>query len=103
MSFDGKAFGAEVVSVIKSYLERNLSPVLTRVSELEARITALESHGVKYAGVYQKAASYRRGTVVTSDGALWIALRDAAGGEQPGKAPDAWQLAAKSTRPTSGR
>ncbi len=55
----------------------------------------LEGHGIKYAGVHQKALSYPRGSAVTSSGSLWIALRDTREGEQPGKVPDAWQLAAK--------
>jgi hypothetical protein len=88
MSFDGKAFGAEIVSAVKDYIRRRVEP-------LEERIAALESHGIKYAGAYQRAVSYRRGTVVTSDGAMWVALRDTTEGERPGKVHDAWQLSAK--------
>ncbi|TAZ20765.1 collagen-like protein [Rhizobium ruizarguesonis] len=36
--FDGKAFGVEIVSVVKDYLERSLSPVLVRLDALEKRL-----------------------------------------------------------------
>ncbi|ANK84170.1 MULTISPECIES: hypothetical protein [unclassified Rhizobium] len=41
--FDGKAFGAEIVGVVKDYLERNLSPVIARLDALEARMVLLEA------------------------------------------------------------
>ncbi len=41
MAFDGKAFGKEVVEIVKDYLRRQIEP-------LEARIAALETEaGVK--------------------------------------------------------
>lgn len=36
--FDGKAFGAEIVSVVKSYLEQQLSPVIARMDAMEQRL-----------------------------------------------------------------
>ncbi|WP_392711295.1 hypothetical protein [Rhizobium ruizarguesonis] len=42
-SFDGKAFGVEIVSVVKDYLERTLSPLAARIEQLEARIVLLEA------------------------------------------------------------
>jgi hypothetical protein len=41
MSFDGKAFGAEIVSVVKGYLERELAAVAARLDAMEKRIEAL--------------------------------------------------------------
>lgn len=69
-----------------------------RLAELTSRLEAMESHGVRYVGTWQRAQAYGKGMVVTSDGSLWVALRATAEGEQPGKAIDAWQLAAKGTR-----
>ncbi len=37
MAFDGKAFGAEVVSLVKDYLGRQLSPLEERIEALEAQ------------------------------------------------------------------
>lgn len=42
-TFNGEKFGQEIVSVVKDYLERNLSPVAARVEQLEARILLLET------------------------------------------------------------
>lgn len=42
-SFDGEAFGKEVVAVVKDYLERNLSPMAARIEQLEARVVLLEA------------------------------------------------------------
>lgn len=70
-----------------------------KLSALSARIEELEAGGVRYAGTWQRAMAYRKGSVVTSDGGMWVALRDTSEGEKPGDAPDAWQLAAKSARP----
>lgn len=39
--FDGKAFGVEIVGVVKSYLENQLSPVLARVEALEKRLAEM--------------------------------------------------------------
>lgn len=41
MTFDGKAFGAEIVGVVRGYLEKEMSPILSRLIALEKRIEAL--------------------------------------------------------------
>jgi hypothetical protein len=66
---------------------------------LSARVEQLEAGGVRYAGIWQRALPYPKGTVVTSGGGMWVALRDTSEGEKPGDAPNAWQLAAKAARP----
>lgn len=70
-----------------------------KLKALSTRIEQLEAGGVRYAGIWQRAMPYRKGTVVTSGGGMWAALRDTREGEKPGDAPDAWQLAAKAARP----
>ncbi|TLX14462.1 transposase [Rhizobium sp. MHM7A] len=75
-----------------------------KLTALSARIEQLEAGGVRYAGIWQRALPYRKGSVVTSDGAMWIALADTPEGVVPGSDPSIWQLAAKSARPkASGR
>ncbi|MBB4194879.1 transposase [Rhizobium aethiopicum] len=75
-----------------------------KLKALSARISELEAGGVRYAGIWQRALPYRKGSVVTSDGAMWIALADTPEGVVPGSDPSIWQLAAKSARPkASGR
>lgn len=41
--FDGKAFGEEIVSVVRDYMERTMSPMAARIEQLEARILLLEA------------------------------------------------------------
>ncbi|MFT2210695.1 hypothetical protein ACLJYM_02280 [Rhizobium giardinii] len=35
MAFDGRAFGKEIVEIVRDYLERQLSPLEERISALE--------------------------------------------------------------------
>ena len=62
---------------------------------LNARLDELEKNGGRFRGVYQRAASYRRGDQVTHRSSLWTALGDVPEGTVPGDAPIHWQLAAK--------
>ncbi|MBB2698995.1 UNVERIFIED_ORG: hypothetical protein GGI66_003672 [Rhizobium esperanzae] len=96
-----KQFGAAALTKPMSRGEayQLLDALKSVLLEHQARLDAMESHGVRYCGVYQKALSYRRGDVVTASSSMWTALRDTAEGEQPGKALDAWQLSAKAARP----
>jgi hypothetical protein len=73
-----------------------LKPTTVRLDALEARQTALESRGLAYVGVFQRAATYRRGSVVTHEGSAWIATVDAEGVE-PGDGK-IWQLLVKRGR-----
>jgi len=57
---------------------------LQRFEEIAARLGALEAHGVKYCGVWQRSMPYRRGAVVTSGASMWVALSDAPEGVEPG-------------------
>lgn len=41
MTFDGKAFGAEIVGVVKGYLEKEVAPLLSRLDALERAVNAI--------------------------------------------------------------
>jgi len=41
MTFDGKAFGTEIVGVVKGYLEKQMAPLLSRIEALERAINAI--------------------------------------------------------------
>ncbi|TLX03695.1 hypothetical protein [Rhizobium sp. MHM7A] len=61
MGFDGKAFGAEIVQIVKDHLERNLSPVAARIEQLEGRIALLEAQtGTKSRPIVRIAARQQR-------------------------------------------
>jgi hypothetical protein len=40
--FDGKAFGAELVTVVKDYVERQMVPVIVRFDEIERRVSEIK-------------------------------------------------------------
>lgn len=67
------------------------------VKTLRDRIAELEKGGARFRGVYQRAASYKRGDQTTHKGSLWTALLNAPEGTVPGESPAHWQLAAKGT------
>jgi hypothetical protein len=91
-------FKKVLLPTIGKYVEAQLKP-------LRERIAALEAHGIKFCGVYQRAASYKRGDVVTHDGGMWTAIMEAPIAEIPGKSV-AWQLCVKGRddprKPTQG-
>jgi hypothetical protein len=75
-----------------------MSPIIDALTDALGRIRELEKGSTKYVGTYQRAVSYKRGSLATHDGALWAALRDIPEGEKPGTT-DGWQLAVKSSKP----
>jgi hypothetical protein len=87
---DYQAIAKAIAPVIKEYFARSLAPVLQRLE-------ALEGHGIKYCGVFQRAARYEKGSVVSDNGSAWIALRGVEG-ERPGESPMSWQLLVKRGR-----
>lgn len=70
-----------------------------KMKTLSARIEALEESGIRYQGIFQRAACYARGDTVTCAGGLWIALKAVPEGSVPGSDPACWQLAAKGGKP----
>jgi hypothetical protein len=79
---------------------QEIAPLLRRIEELEKR-------GIEYCGTYQRAQSYRRGSLITHDGSVWACIEDAAVNESPGSHPSKWQMAVRGGRdgnrlPTQG-
>jgi hypothetical protein len=98
-----------IAPAIRQYVERELAPLReqiaasgdgkTRLAALEARIAEVEKGGLEYCGTHQRALPYRRGSCITHNGSLWIALRQVEIGEAgPSENPGAWQLAVKAGR-----
>ncbi|RWA73418.1 MAG: hypothetical protein EOQ28_14845 [Mesorhizobium sp.] len=69
-----------------------------RCAAIEQRLAEMEASGVKYAGTYQRASSYKRGSVVSHHGSSWVAIKDVAEGIAPIEGHDAWQLMVKRGR-----
>lgn len=71
---------------------QNMASVLQRMEALSDRIAGIESKGVEYLGVWQAAASYKRGNLVTHGGSIWHANEDTRAKPGDGKT---WTLACK--------
>ncbi|TIQ05727.1 hypothetical protein [Mesorhizobium sp.] len=69
-----------------------------RIAELEDRINEIEATGIKYVGTYQRASSYKRGSVVSHSGSSWVAIKDVGEGVAPIEGHDTWQLMVKKGR-----
>jgi len=94
-SKDISALMKGIAPAVREYVVSAIEPLAKRIVELERQVDSLESGGLKFVGVYQRALRYPKGSAATLDGALWVSLRDAQEGEQPGRAPMVWQLAVK--------
>ena len=72
-----------------------------KIATLKARIAELEGRGfTEYKGVYAEGSTYRRGTLVTDHGSMWLALVNTRT-RPPG---DAWKMTARPPRvPTASR
>ncbi|MDX0415211.1 transposase [Sinorhizobium medicae] len=68
-----------------------------QIADLTKRLDALEAGGIKYCGVWQRAASYAKGSIVTDGGSAWVALKNTEDGDKPGDA-SSWQLMVKAGR-----
>ena len=70
--FDGAKLGAEMVTAVKDFVARAISPAENRIAALEARIVALESRKqLSYAGVWKEGEAYAAGEIVTLGGSAW--------------------------------
>jgi hypothetical protein len=96
---DPNEVGAELAALgaIVDAGRKFVAELLDRVTDLETRLVEVEKRGVEYRGVWQRAeVTYRRGSIVTCDAALWIGVVDNPTGK-PGDSAD-WQLAIPAVR-----
>jgi hypothetical protein len=84
---DRTEFLRAIAVFVKERVDQACAPLRERIIELEKR-------GVDYKGVYQRAALYRRGDIVTYDGSMFVAVTDIEPNELPGNG-GAWCLAVK--------
>jgi hypothetical protein len=79
-----EAMGQAMAPIVEKYVKRCVQPLVDRIVELENNRT-------QYEGVYQRAQSYRRGSIVTHKRGAWVALWNTNVGDVPDEGP-AWQL-----------
>ena len=75
-------------------IEQATKPLRERISELEKCIAELETRGLNYCGVYQRAAMYRRGDVCSHNGSMFVAVDAVAPNQPPGNG-GVWVLSVK--------
>jgi len=88
---------ADQIDIVLEVLAPHLKEQAAKIAALEKRLAEIESKGVQYLGVWQRAAEYRRGSMVTHDGSVWAAVKDIGPDEKPG-AGTSWQLAVRAGR-----
>jgi hypothetical protein len=86
-------------SVVLQLLDRvaNAERRLASLENLAERVAEIETKGIEFCGIYQRAMSYRRGSMTIFGGSLYAATRNAEPGEAPSESA-AWQLCAKAGR-----
>lgn len=72
-----------------------LAALAERVEKLEAATAEVQTRGLKFCGVFQRALTYRTGDVTTFKGSLWCAIRPTE--QMPGESGD-WQLIVRGAR-----
>jgi len=82
---------AQLGAIIADAICSVTDPLKARIAELESRAAT----GVEYRGVFEASAQYPRGSLVTRNGSLWLALTDAAPATPPGLNPSVWKLIVK--------
>jgi hypothetical protein len=85
--------------IIHDEIERAIAPLRQRIAELEAK-------GVSYCGVFQRAQGYRRGSIVTFENNMHVAIKDTEPGDMPLQC-SSWQLCLRGAQaaraPTAAR
>jgi hypothetical protein len=93
-----------LIAALGQMIAEETNKLRAKIIELEMRVNDIEISGIKYLGTYQKSCDYKRGSVVTHDGAMWVCVVDAGPTETPGQS-NRWQLSVKrdARRPTIAR
>lgn len=85
---DTKRLADTLVGGAKKYIDKALDDFNDRLAALETA-----ENQMRFMGTFQRAIDYRKNNLLTHDGSLWIALKDAPAGKP--SASEDWQLVAK--------
>jgi hypothetical protein len=89
-------------AIADAFIRRSLE-IQRELLKLAERLDALEAGGLKFAGPFNSAMSYRKGTVVHWRGSAWVAVCNVEPGEiAPEKNSLNWSLFAARGRDASG-
>jgi hypothetical protein len=87
-----------LIQAISLFVASELDPLRKEIAKLKERLAEVEQRGLEYVGIFQRASSYRRGSVCTYEGSMWIALEDTGPNDYPGGENSKWQLSVKAGR-----
>jgi len=92
---DDKPVPFGVVRVLAKTTIEAVADLRKRIAALEAATADVQTRGIQFRGVFQRALSYRTGDVTTFKGSMWCAVRPTEA--TPGESSD-WQLCARGVR-----
>lgn len=101
LQHDFEQIFVEVAEATKAAIATATAPLQKRIEEFEHKLAEVETHGVRYMGVFQRALVYEKGSLVTHDGSMWCAVERTS--DEPGSGSNAWQLAVKRGRDAKER
>jgi hypothetical protein len=87
----------ELADLIRQHVATITRPLHDKIAALERKVVELQTKGIDYKGTYQRACSYERGAIVTSDGSMWVCVQDVGPNTQPGQS-QRWQLCCRAGR-----
>ncbi|WP_349437406.1 transposase [Pararhizobium sp. A13] len=89
--------------MVHALIAATTAATAAKLKTLAGRVAELEAGGVRYVGSFQRALEYRKGSVTTFDGSMWIALVNVPAGVQPGSNAAFWQLSQKANPARANR
>jgi hypothetical protein len=87
----------ELCELIRQHVAVVTKTLRDKIEVLERKVVELQTKGVDYRGVYQRACSYELGAIVTSDGSMWACVQNVGPNTQPGQS-QGWQLCCRAGR-----
>lgn len=91
MSVENKSALHALAEEIGSHVAQMANKYDREIADLKARLAEVETRGLRYRGIWQRADEYKRGDATTCDASLWIGVVDNPTCK-PGDGSD-WQLA----------
>jgi hypothetical protein len=87
----------ELCDLIRQHVAVVTKTLRDKIEALERKVVELQTKGVEYKGIWQRACSYERGAIVTSEGSMWVCVQDVGPNTHPGQS-QSWQLCCRAGR-----
>ena len=87
----------ELADLIRQHVAVVTKSLHDKIAVLERKVVELQAKGIEYKGAWQRACSYERGAIVTSEGSMWVCIQDVGPNTRPGQS-QGWQLCCRAGR-----